>query len=823
MIKYLLIFIYLTFLGGTVYTDMNFSLRVIHHILVSGLLVVWILGLLRRRESWPRTGLELPLFLFMGVRFASSLLGADPRMSVELFWRPVTHVLLFYWFVWLLRGSDRHRVLRAYFLVMGAVILVGLIEYAGWYLGLPFLPGFQQGWLQIGGLRHPIPPSNWRLNFTLSNATTLSTYLSLLILPAVVMGLRSKRRDMRFGWFILVLSALTVQILTRSRGGLLGLVVSSAVASAVYMTSSWHRIRLLWTRWVRSKAFWLVIAMTLAVLLALAIFLVPSYLSRRSTLDIRVTMWKCALGVVARNSLLGVGTGGFGAALRSCIEPGAERFGHFTTAHNLYLNFAAESGILGLFAFALLVIVLLSRIRERWDQNLEPLDRAEVIVVTSTLVGYAVNCFFDTLTPTPVVLPVLLLVGLLVAPLIDREPTSQWLRPAHAVSLLVVIAFLATLLWFDYGQSFFEQGLKAGTRGDSLAALASVRQAESVDPHLDLYQFQEAFYLGQLAQDTPEEFLASAISAQEAAIQLDDSYSIHLANLAALYGQNAKISRAMTTMEDALDRNPPEPAIWLNYGLLAETAGFHALAVDAYAHALVARPGWASSGFWNAGPRRSMLRESILVRAIELGADPFRLWWATGNVDRAADVVGSPRTGIEYLQRAKVRVVEEEHQAALADLSEAIRLCPRCIEAYVDRSRLYYRLGLLSDAERDARTALFINARGGAPANQTLAWLALRTGNVNAARLHLQRAVPPQAGDYNWEAVLFNRRGDFDLLPQLVRIEGGARTFDPWIELAQMYEEQGQRAEAAEVYRLILVRDPFVPGISERLTALTGR
>ena len=146
---YLLLFVYLTFLGGTVYSDLNFGLRVFHQVLMTALLAGWLIGLLRRREPLPRTGLETPLALFMGLRFLSGLLGQDPRMSIEFFWRPLIHLIGSDWLVWFMRRQGWRSLLRVLYLTAGVVCIVGLIEWVGWYIGLPFLPIFQEGWLQI--------------------------------------------------------------------------------------------------------------------------------------------------------------------------------------------------------------------------------------------------------------------------------------------------------------------------------------------------------------------------------------------------------------------------------------------------------------------------------------------------------------------------------------------------------------------------------------------------------------------------------------------------------------------------------------------------
>jgi putative inorganic carbon (hco3(-)) transporter len=822
VIRYLLFFTYLTFLGGTVYTDMSLVLRVAHQLVMSVVLGVWLIGLVRRGEGWPWTGLELPLFVFMAVRLASSLVGTDPRMSVEMYWRPFTHLLLLYWLVWLLRGNKRRQVIRAYFLVMGVVCIVGMTEFIGWYLGLSFLPVFQEGWLQIGGLSNPIPPSSWRLNFTLTNATSLSTFLSLLIPPAIMMALRTRRHDVRIGWVLLVSLAVIVQVLTRSRGGLLGLGVAAAVGVSAYSILCRGHMLTLWRRLTQSKPFWLACGLSATVGLASAIALLPGYIGRRTTLDIRVEMWKCAIEEVVAHPLLGVGMGNYGRSLRHCLEISTDKFEHFTTAHNLYLHIAAESGLVGVAALGFLMGALAWRVRERWHSSQLLFDRIEVIIITATLVGFGVNCLFDTLTSTPLVLPVVFLVAWLIGPLRGGVTSARWSQSLSALMIFVLAVYLAGLLWINSGQWQFEKGMAAAGRGDYGTAAELVLRAKQRDPFLDLYTFQHAFYLGQLASRDSDRFLAPAIVGQEDSVRLDGSYSVHLANLAALYWQNAEGDKAMATMGLAFEKNPPDAALWLNYGLMNEQLGRRGAALDAYAQALAGRPQWADSGFWAETEFRSQSYGEILVRAAERSETPFNLWFAADELEQATASIGGPRTGIEFQQRGQVHFRMGALEEAQADLTRALELCPRCVGAYIDRSRLYWELGFLEDAEMDAGTAIFVGSYRGAQAYQTLAWIALGEGDIETAIDLLWRAVPPQIDDYNWEAVLFNRRGDIGLLPQLVQIEGGAHTFAPWLELAELYMALDRPDEARQVYELVLVRDPFVPGVEAKLAAIKG-
>ena len=822
VIRYLLFFTYLTFLGGTVYTEMNFGPRVAHHLIMSAVLGVWLIGLVRRGEEWPWTGLELPIFLFMAVRLVSSLAGTDPRMSVEFYWRPFTHLLLFYWLVWLLRSNQQRQVVRAHILVMGVVCIVGMTEFAGWYLGIPFLPVFQEGWLRIGGLGDPIPPSSWRLNFTLASATSLSTYLALLIPPVIVMAIRTRRRDTRVGYLLLVSAALVIQILTRSRGGLLGLLVSATVAVVAYVVLYNDSVSVA-RGWLR-RSRWLRLACVSAGVAALAavITLYPIYVDRVHNLVARVELWKCAAQTMVAHPLLGVGTGGYGRAWRLCAETSPLKYDLYTTAHNLYLNLGAESGVIGIGAFGLLVITLLMRIKSRWASSGDPYDRLMVIAIGSALTGYTVNCVFDTLPMTPLVLPVILLVAWLVAPLEKRTTPARWSRWVSPAMLLGVAIYLAGLSWVNVGQWHFQKGLAAAQRGDYRNAVESLRAAQDVDPSLELYKFQEAFYWGQLAYHDPDNSLEPAIAAQRSALQLEDTSSIHLGNLAALYRQSGEIEKAIDVMARALEKVPPEPTLWLNFGLMNEEAGREVAALDAYAQALADRPQWADSGFWAETGFRRRSYGDILFQAAERSEAPFSLWFAADELEQAVASVGIPQTGIEFEQRGRIHLRMGALEEALADLTRAVELCPGCVGAYIGRSRTYWELGRVGDAERDARTAIFVSSAGGVRAYQTMAWIALGEGDVEGATDLLRRAIRPQIGDYNFEAVLYNRRGDLGLLPQLLQIEGGTRTFGPWLELAELYISLGRSDEAAQVYQRVLARDSFVPGIEERLRAIQG-
>lgn len=823
LIAYLALFVYLTFLGGTLYSDSHLLLRVFHQVAVTLMLGGWLVYLLRSGEGLPATGLELPLLIFMGLRFLSAWSGINPRMSLELFWRPATHVIGFYWLVWYFRRRGWTTLLRVLYLTAGVVCVVGLIEFTGWYFGLPFLPVFQQGWLQVAGMSDPFPPVQWRLNFTLSNATSLSAYLSLLTPPALAMALRARHRDGRVAWWGWVGMALVVQFLTRSRGGLLALAVSlplfalgAAGAYGVTLAAVVGRLR-------RRRTVWTAGGLLLGLCLAAAVLL-PPYLERKSTLTIRTELWRSALAMIADYPLLGVGNGIYGQALRSYLSVHSASYEHFTTAHNVYLNVAAESGLLALAALIWLMSVLLLIGRRRWQQAGTRQERLLVAGMGAALIGFGANSLVDTLPATALVLPVLFLAAWIIAP---TAAASRRGRVLARIALALMVVYAAGLLWVDRAQWHFERSLQAARAGEWEVALEQIESARQMDSEMGLYDAQRAYYLGVVARDAPAQYLEPALAAAIQVVALDDTNSVHHANLAALHWQAGKWEAALAALARAEEINPPDPVYQLNRGMILEEAGRPGEAVQSYAIALSRAPRWAGSEFWRASSFRQEHWDDIMSAAAERANDPGGLWLAAGAPEvaepvAAAQLADSPDRAGGYVALGLALMELGQVDRARSALDQAVAVCPECAEAYVARANWHWQAGESETASRDARVALFISPFRGAAAYHVLAKVAEAQGDVAGMERHLLQAIPPQFDSQNWEMALYGRRALLLRLPQLVTIGGGPAVARPWLELADLYLEQGRTAEAINVYRLLMARDPFLEEAGRRLAELTA-
>jgi O-antigen ligase len=95
-----------------------------------------------------------------------------------------------------------------------------------------------------------------------------------------------------------------------------------------------------------------VIVGVLVVLLITASLVGPSWLkhtfaNRSGSTQFRFTLWDVALSTFVEHPINGVGPYNFGRSLLQRNDPALPRL-QITTAHNVYLNTAAELGLMGL-------------------------------------------------------------------------------------------------------------------------------------------------------------------------------------------------------------------------------------------------------------------------------------------------------------------------------------------------------------------------------------------------------------------------------------------------------------------------------------------
>jgi tetratricopeptide (TPR) repeat protein len=388
-----------------------------------------------------------------------------------------------------------------------------------------------------------------------------------------------------------------------------------------------------------------------------------------------------------------------------------------------------------------------------------------------------------------------------------------------AAALAAIVLYGGGLAWVAVGQAHLERSFRLADQGQVAEAIAEVEKAGAIDPQLDLYKFQRAYYLGRLASTEPDS-LAPAIQAFSDALASEDTFSLHWVNLAALQAAAQNWAAALGAAQRATELNPPDPQCWLNLGWIAEQMGKSDMALDAYARALAAAPAWAGSDFWKASDWRSEWRPVITGRAAVWGGHSGLIHLAIGAPDSARLLCSRPQTAPDYVCLGRSLMATGEPNAALSVFDEGLRIHPSSAALFAERAWVKKALDMSVEAGRDARIALFISPLSGSRAHMVLAQAALEGDDPDSAIDHLWRAIPPTYVSQNWEVALYNRRADFRPLPQMVRVAGGKEEMEPGLWLADLLLSQGRAEEAELVYLLLLQRDPYWREVQERLEAL---
>lgn len=335
------------------------------------LVLVFLIWALRQFVGDPparhRTPLDWPVALFAVATVVSlfSLLGpgADPDAQLVGLIKAAGGFLVFFLTVQSL--EKRHDL----WLVLGAILATGLIQAVATVI--PAVTG-----------THPISEAT-RSTGTTVDANVFAGYLILIIpllIAAGVVAFYHRRR-----WTLAAAGAATViygaaLIATLSRGAWLG-IVAGTVTLAVLLPRRRKPIAIL--------------AACVLVGFALAGFAGPiaarlGLSSDAATFLARVPIWVAALQMLVQHPAFGVGLHSFGAFVGS-YNPHL----HVSQAHNLFLNIAAELGIIGLAAFGIVVVVLfrtLARVRRNASSSR---DRIVAAALVASFTAFFVHSLFD--------------------------------------------------------------------------------------------------------------------------------------------------------------------------------------------------------------------------------------------------------------------------------------------------------------------------------------------------------------------------------------------------------------------------------------------
>jgi O-antigen ligase len=787
--RYLILFfaIYFLFVGGSSRYGTLYQVRVIHHIVVTSVLSLWLIHRIRQGKGIPTTPFNLPLLALIGVWLISAITSADPRMALEHMWFPLTFIVIFFIIVDYFQRGRGKIIMEAFLFIVAIVIFLTGLELASWYFGLGILPDTQVSWSDVGII---IPPTLPKVSLAMGISTLVAGFTAPAIFITATWALTVRHKShKRIIWIIAGLLFITL-ILTFSRGGLLafiGGITAFAGFRAIQHPAFTSRI---------SPTAIGGMAITIAIgIMALFVAMTLPFAIGKSD-EGRLDMWQSAVNMTIDNPITGVGPGLFGRAYREYRDPIVGR-DKLAAAHNLYLNVSSELGLLGILVGSWLAVVILQTSWKAWRNAKGRNQHLRVEGMFAALIALAIHSTVDVFTITSINIIFIVIIAYLISghrSILDPLPTGQ-IRPAYAL-LGIIIIFGGLLLQWDRAQGLFQSGFNKSPH----EALDLTLQAQEIDPYLNLYQLHEAFLLGKIAND--RETIKTAIQAYEYALQLEPTWDIGWINLAWLELKQDNRDIALDYLQIAHDIYPSNSAIFA----LAYTADTHLLRdesfiINAYLQALRTTRLLPLAEVWWDTPRSIEATETYLkTQTIEYRYRAYRIY----RPELAQALISTdPQTAMEWWIVGQVALGNNELQTAEEAFTNAINLKPNHGDYYVSRAQT--RLNRPKLAKQDLQLAALFGTRFEYP-DTLRAMLAETTADVIKIKAN---ALPNRSTLQEFAGVLYTRPAVFDI-PKEMRFPGlGETVLTPWYEVAEYSVSDGDIDQAIRVYQFILENAPY--------------
>ena len=742
--------LYIVLIGGGYPGLASLHAKVIIQVSAVAILGTW-LAVSIIRPSWRvTTPLLVPVLLASGAYVLSAVFSERPRLSLEptigglgfaLAFLFLTRFFAAPWF----RSRVEMLIVSLTFVVAFAYIVQVVINWALW-------------WIVVGGFAlPPLRPSWAGLSFGTPNIVAI---FLLLAGPLSVALLGSKPKGARYAW-LLGATVVVALLLTGTRSAYVAGVVASVLGIVVlrgrkimgYVTGA---------RPVLKPAHRMAALLGAGAAGAVTLAFAPAILHRfgQGGDSVRVDLWRTALTIFLEHPLTGSGPGTW-VQLKVAANPEGLPNRIFSNAHDLYVQAAAEVGLIGLVAAAVLLLAVTRRLVLAHRQG-GPL-RVQSVAVAMGVVGFAIQAIFDSLTNVPLVC-LLLIVAL--AWIDSVTPVASSTKPrltralagrvGAAVALAGTVAVIPTLVRVDSAWAESLAGNDSFLARDWPAALSRYERARATDPGFVLYELQAASALARVGR-TEE-----ALQVLREAV-LEDPVAVNQIGLARLELDHGNVEAALARARLAALTGLGEPTVALNAGIIGEEVGDIPFALEQFGRAVAWNPPLAGTSFWIAADRR-VSRDQVVERAQSLSepaAAALIQAYAGQPAEARTTLLSLPQSHARDLYIAATWWIQGEPDVALAHLEAMLRLNPLDWEA----------AGWASRVARFSGDAV--------SANRFALWSYTVQGDAAPSAIFEQSSIPPETNDVtaglprSYPAGIYGRpTSPFLLMPTLVLIGG---------------------------------------------------
>lgn len=283
------------------------------------------------RRDWNRikTPLDMPLSVLFCLCILSTLFSVHPYAGIRALMLLLNYIVIFYLVIHTVRTRTRFR--QIVYVISGTGIFLSVFGFMK-QSGINPFPWWEYS---------DIGQNSVRLSATYGNPDHLAGYMEMvlpLISAFLLTGYFAGIKKLLFIYTAIFM--FTALMLSLSRGGWIGF-----AAGMLFMLFCFFRLKKTGKKW-----FFLFMA---GILTALIIFLastpaVERFLTipvqKEMTMEARLAAWRGVLDMIGDYPLLGSGPGTFADIFTQYQPPGLTA--QFKNAHNDYLHFISETGIL---------------------------------------------------------------------------------------------------------------------------------------------------------------------------------------------------------------------------------------------------------------------------------------------------------------------------------------------------------------------------------------------------------------------------------------------------------------------------------------------
>lgn len=667
-------------------------------------LVVAIWGVVAwRRPPWrPRSVLLPAIASCIGSLAISTLFSRHPRLGVEYLGYAIILAALYLLLVRILADP--------WFRVRMSVIVTVL----GPVIGLAFLVLAVSHWVDWWRLVGRLTVAPFRPNFeslVFGNPSAVMMMSVLLTAAGLAsIGLDSPRR--RTASVILVVIAGLVALLSGSRGGWFGVAIAVTVTAALWLQQPARRES------VRSAAsqIWSSTRSRIAVgglgaggILGLVAF-GPAILSRveSSGGELRGAFVTIAFRLFAESPIVGVGPGVW-VASRSAYTIPPEIDYYIPHAHSIWAQTAAELGIVGILAGAVVIGTLAWLIRDGL-RDVDTVRRRWAWIACFVLVYLGVHQLFDFYANAPEVMfagaiPIAFLdagaSARVPSPWNLRLPTTLSRRAAAAASVMMA-ASIAGLIVVNIPAERHAEAVALANDGQWAEALELATDAASMDPGMPPYQMTVALAALRIGDN------ALAADQLRAVLQVDDLPEAWLA-LGLTESRLGRGAGALADIRRALRLGYQRPAIAMAAGDLALQYD-KSTATAAFAAAIATTPSLAGDPYWT---KIDSVVAANAIKAAMARSSPSGVW----EIELETGDAGAARQTAHGLDPASEGVALAVIAAWNGDATARQAVYDRCAAAPLDVGLLVWcgRLaGRAGDRVTQDRYLAWVNVITGA-------------------------------------------------------------------------------------------------------------